>query len=80
MVDGRTARRSHSRKKGQVASSLRRTPKASGVDGAHPVVVPEVAGGPARRVDLDDLPPQQRRLHGQRGQESVDGRRCARCS
>ena len=31
MVEGRTARRSHSRKKGQMASSLRSTPKASGL-------------------------------------------------
>ena len=54
-------------------SPLARTPKASGVDGAHPVVVPEVAGCPAGRVELDDLPPQQGGLRGERGQEAVDG-------
>ena len=54
-------------------SPFLRTPKASGVDGAHPAVVPEVAGGPPGRVELDDLPPQEAGLRGERGQEAVDG-------
>ena len=35
--------------------------------------MPEVAGGPAGRVELDDLPSQVGRLAGHGGEEGVDG-------
>ena len=35
--------------------------------------MPEVAGGPPGRVELNDLPPQEAGLRGERGQEAVDG-------
>ena len=54
-------------------SPLAKYAEGVGVDGAHPVVVPEVAGGPPGRVELDDLPPQQGGLRGERGEEAVDG-------
>ena len=43
------------------------------MDRAHPVAVPEVAGGPLRWVELGDLPAYQDRLGSEVGQEVVDG-------
>ena len=58
---------------GPLGPALAQDAEGVGVDGAHPVVVPEVAGGPPERIELDDLPPQQGGLRGERGQEAVDG-------
>ena len=73
MVEGLTARRSHSRRKGQVVIVLAQQAEGVGVDRAHPVLVAEVAGRPGGRVQLRHLPPQQPGLAGQGGQEGVDG-------
>ena len=49
------------------------------IDGAHAVVVPEVAGRPAGRVDLDDLPPQQGGLRGEGARKPWTAAVCSMC-
>ena len=71
MVEGRAAL--PLQEEGPFGPALAQDAEGVGVDGAHPVVVPEVAGRPAGRIELDDLPAQQGGLRGERGQEAVDG-------
>ena len=76
MVEGRTARRSTPGRRPN-RSALAQDAEGVGVDGAHRSSCLKWREALRGGVDLDDLPPQQRRLHGQRGQEAVTAAVCS---